>query len=359
MSVRRFVLGITAATAATVATLGGVELAVRLISDPRPEEVLEQRRAFPAFFPLAEAGLFVRDPDPELRYRLAPGFEMILDGRRYAVNSSGFRGDETVSRTHRDGAGIVLLGDSYAFGLGVDQTRTLARQLEDRIDASGRRSTVLNLGVPGYQTGQELALARKLAFDLDPDLVILLYYGNDQVKEAFHWDPAFRVLYGDALPLPYSLKGVLAHSAAYRRVARIHINRLRIRGELSPLGERHWPVTRRRLEQLADLCTDHGVPLVIANLPALWSSAALRDSSWPGHWDYDRVGALAEELGLPWIDLRASLLATRRSPDDDFLARLVVSPVPPIDHHLNEHGVGVVADAVAAGVIDRVWAGTR
>ena len=351
MRLRRTLARLAAATAATIGTLAAVEVAVRLLHDPRPAEVLEQRRAFPAFHPLAEGGLFTRDADDDVRYRLTPGFEMDLDGRRYSVNSLGFRGDEPAAPGNRDMTRIVLLGDSYAFGLGVDQERMLARRLETRLRPALGGVEVLNLGVPGYQTGQELALAERVAFDLDPELVILLYFGNDQVEEAFHYDPVFRVLYGDALPLPYPFKGVLARSAAYRWLARIHIHSLRSRGELSPLGDRHWPVTRRRLVRLARVCAAHEATLVVANLPLLWSSATLTDPAWTGHADYDRVGALAEELGVAWVDLRAVLLATRRGPADDFLSRLVVSPDPPKDHHLNAAGTDLLAVAIADAII--------
>ena len=67
--------------------------------------------------------------------------------------------------------------------------------------------------LPGYHTGQENALLEKAGFDLDPSVVVLLFYGNDQIEEGFQWDPAHHVLYGDALPVPYVLKGVLGRSA--------------------------------------------------------------------------------------------------------------------------------------------------
>ncbi len=345
MDIRRAIHRLLLSLGATLVALAVVEGVVRLVRDPRPMEVSEQRHAFPAFYSLAEDGLFTRDRDGDLRYRLTPGFEAVLHDRRYTINSLGFRGEEPKVWGQPSVRRIVLLGDSYAFGLGVDQDQTLAKQLEKRVRAT-EPIEVLNLGVPGYQTGQELALAERFAFQLRPDLVVLLYFGNDQVEEAFHYDPAYRVLYGDALPIPYSIKGVLGRSAVYRWLALAHIQQLQEQGELSPMDNRDWPVTKDRIEGIARGCSDREVPFVVANLPMLWSSETLADPAWPGHSNYNRVGALATELGVPWVDLRATLLATSRGPNDDFLAPLVVSSEPPRDHHFNEAGYMLLADAI-------------
>jgi len=337
--------------AATLLSLALAEILVRMIRDPRPLELAEQRRVFPTYYPLAEGGLFTRDRDDRLRYRLTPGFEMELRDSLYRINSLGFRGSEPTSWDHSDTRRVVLLGDSYAFGLGVDQSETLAAQLESRVQAACRSVAILNLGVPGYHTGQELALAERLGFDLDPDLMVLLFCANDETTEAFQYDPVTRVLYGDALPVPYWLKGPLSRSAAYRWLARAKVGRMRERGDFQPLGDRHWPVTRSRLETLFQACAARGVPLVLANLPMLLSSEALQRSDWTGHRNYERVADLAESHAIPWVDLRSVLLAEARSSDDPFLERIVISVEPPRDHHLNPAGYALVADAIAETLV--------
>jgi lysophospholipase L1-like esterase len=349
---RRIAVRLLLTAAATAATLVVAEGVVRAVRDPRTLERQEQRAIFPTYYPLAEGGMFTRDSDERLRYRLTPGFDMTLDGDRYRVSSPGFRGSEIRAQTGRPPSRIVVLGDSFAFGLGVDEDETFPAQLETLLAASaGQPVEILNLGVPGYHTGQELAWRERAGLPRAPALVVLLYYGNDEIGEAFQYDPGFGVLYGDALPLPYRLKGVLARSAIYRWIARLQIGRMRARGELSSEDPRHWPVTRRRLEGVFSACSQRGVPLLLANLPLLASSAALRSPDWPGQASFDRVTDLAERAGIPVVDLRASLLARQEGPGDDFLRRLLISPDPPEDHHLTPEGYRIVADAVAEVVI--------
>ena len=340
------------AVAVSALALAAAEWAVRALHDPRPLERREQREIFPFYYQLAEAGLFTRDPEERLRYRLTPGFYMELDGRRYRVNSLGLRGRELPLQRPAGQQRVVVLGDSFAFGLGVDEGETFPAQLERLLAAGGRSVEVVNLGVPGYHTGQELAWLERAGFALDPDLVVLLYYGNDEIGEAFQYDPAFRVLYGDALPVPYALKGLLARSAIYRWLARADIGRLRRRGDLSSLGSRHWPVTEQRLESMFRACAGRGTPLLLANLPLLWSSEALASPGGPGWENSERANRLAERRGVPLVDLRPVLLATRGGPGDDFLRRLLISPDPPQDHHLTAAGYAIIAAPVAERIIE-------
>jgi len=358
VSVRRLLVKVLLAAGVTVIVLAAAEWAVRAIRDPRPLERQEQRAVFPTYYPLAEGGMFTRDSDERLRYRLTPGFDMSLGDDRYRIDSLGLRGGEVRPRFGRSARRVVVLGDSFAFGLGVDEDETFPAQLETFLETdTGRPVEVLNLGVPGYHTGQELEWLIRAGIALEPDLVVLLYYGNDEIGEAFQYDPQFGVLYGDALPVPYRLKGLLARSAIYRWIARAHIGRLRARGELYSEGTRHWPVTRQRLEGIFGVCSEHAVPLLLANLPLLAGSQELRDPAWSGRANYDPVSELAEIAGIPVVDLRASLVSQQTRPGDDFLRRFLISPDPPQDHHLVPEGYRIlgraVADAVAAnGMLD-------
>ena len=98
------------------------------------------------------------------------------------INSLGLRGKE-VSRQKPEGVKRVLVvGDSYVFGLGVDEEHTftthLERLLNDRFpDDAGYE--VVNMGVTGYSTDQEYILFQELGMKLSPDLVILVTCDND------------------------------------------------------------------------------------------------------------------------------------------------------------------------------------
>jgi len=93
----------------------------------------------------------------------------------FRINSSGFRGPElkAASASRRR---VILLGGSTVFGTGLDDdTQTIAAYLESLLD----NSEVVNAGVIGFQSGQELAYYVKDLIDLRPDTVIALNGWND------------------------------------------------------------------------------------------------------------------------------------------------------------------------------------
>jgi lysophospholipase L1-like esterase len=76
---------------------------------------------------------------------------------------------------------IVCLGDSHTFGWGVEQEETYPARLEEMLAKkyTGKAFEVLNHGVPGYNTVQEVASFAEKIDDLDPDMVIINYVNND------------------------------------------------------------------------------------------------------------------------------------------------------------------------------------
>lgn len=100
------------------------------------------------------------------------------------INSLGLRGGE-VSRAKPPGVSRVLVtGDSYVFGVGVDESNLMTSHLERLLNASGgSRWEVLNLGVRGYSTDQEYLLFEELGLRLGPDIVVLVMCDND-----FDWN---------------------------------------------------------------------------------------------------------------------------------------------------------------------------
>lgn len=90
--------------------------------------------------------------DPALGYTLRPGsfrFVSTEFDTLYRVNSAGLRDDEA----SLDGPEVIVLGDSFAMGWGVDQEEAFPQVLERLL---GRR--VLNAAVSSYGTARELRL---------------------------------------------------------------------------------------------------------------------------------------------------------------------------------------------------------
>lgn len=98
-----------------------------------------------------------------------------------SLNSEGFRGPELPSEKPADTFRIVFLGDSWTFGVGVDEEATTARRTERFLREAHPERTieVLNLGVMGYTSLQGLRLLRSRALELAPDLIVIGFAMND------------------------------------------------------------------------------------------------------------------------------------------------------------------------------------
>jgi hypothetical protein len=114
--------------------------------------------------------------DPELVYVPRPDTTAEAPHGLIRHNHLGLRDDEEVSGEGR--RRIVVLGDSLVWGDLLSLEETLPVQLAA---ALGDDSEVLNLGVSGYATWQELGWYRRLGRALKPDVVVVVYCLNDML----------------------------------------------------------------------------------------------------------------------------------------------------------------------------------
>lgn len=113
--------------------------------------------------------------DPELTYILKPGgctFANVEFSTELRVNRAGLRDDDAAL----EAPDVIVLGDSYAMGWGVQQDETLARVLAR---ASGRK--VLNAGVSSYGTAREMRLLDRL--DVSRLKALIVQYHDSDVIE--------------------------------------------------------------------------------------------------------------------------------------------------------------------------------
>jgi lysophospholipase L1-like esterase len=96
----------------------------------------------------------------------------------YRMNSEGFRDREFGPREPAR-LRIVTVGDSFVFGEGVKSGDCFQRVLERMLVKSDHSAEVLNLGVNGYDTRDEIVALGSHLERFDPDIVIWGYVLND------------------------------------------------------------------------------------------------------------------------------------------------------------------------------------
>jgi hypothetical protein len=107
------------------------------------------------------------------------GSEPSMEGpenTRVSVNSKGLRGPELGNDPR-----ILMLGDSYTFGIYVSDEETFSALLEKRLYQEGYKYQVLNAGyTDGHETDQQYVWLKHNIEKLAPKIVMLnVFLGND------------------------------------------------------------------------------------------------------------------------------------------------------------------------------------
>jgi hypothetical protein len=111
--------------------------------------------------------------DNEVGYTLKPGsctFSATEFSNPYRINHLGLRADEGALQRPE----IIVAGDSYAMGWGVNQDETFTAVIAKK---SGRK--VLNTGIASYGTAREMILLRRLDTS-NMKVLIIQYCENDE-----------------------------------------------------------------------------------------------------------------------------------------------------------------------------------
>lgn len=166
--------------------------------------------------------------DPDRGWGLKPGAagDWRGEGESYVqINSDGLRDREHNKAKPKNTFRIAVLGDSFTEAIHVPMERTFWAKMENRLGKcealKGKQVEVINFGVQGYGTAQELITLRKKVWDYNPDVVILaLFIGNDIINnsrelEYDHYRPFFI----------YDRNGKLVEDMSFRNLPPIDRNR--------------------------------------------------------------------------------------------------------------------------------------
>ena len=134
--------------------------------------------------------------DSLLGWAHEPGQEGIFETPQFRtvvrINENGLRDREHSYERQNDIKRILVLGDSFAWGYGVEESERFSQLLEKSLGVE-----VINAGVSGYSTDQELLWYRNEGIKYETDLVILVFAGNDvgdndqQLVNTIYYKPKF------------------------------------------------------------------------------------------------------------------------------------------------------------------------
>ena len=151
-------------------------------------------------------------------FALQPGVEGFYqrEGGSYVrINSDGLRDREHAKAKPADTVRIAVLGDSFSEAMHVPMEQTFWALLEQKLQECnafpGKKVEVINFGVSGYGTAQELLTLRQKVWDYSPDLVVLAFTTYNDI-----YDNSRALSRTEEVPYFVYRNGELIYDASFR-----------------------------------------------------------------------------------------------------------------------------------------------
>ena len=274
-------------------------------------------------------------PDPEIGYRLNPDYK--------GHNSYSIRGPEPEAEAPAGRVRVLFLGDSVTW-----PTDGFVARISDRLGASAE---VLNAGVPGYTTHQEVEFYRSTLAELSPDVVVLVFCMNDLHLFLHRFDGRANMLFTEesrrVLARGDGAWGWLTDRSFLALRVRLALLRFRTTGGEWPWSwamdfvpawqEEPWSRFGKQLRELKDVVGEGGGRLAVVMAPyapQLNPRVVERDREYVLS-PQERMREICARTDVPLLDLYPAFAGAADQ-------RLFVDPV-----HFSQEGHDVAAAALA------------
>lgn len=275
-------------------------------------------------------------PHPTLQYMNRPGYSGIFANREFRthlrINSKGLRDREYPYEKPAGRKRVLVLGDSYAFGWGVEAEETAAKVLEARLPGV----EVLNGACSGWGTRQELEFLREEGLRYAPDVVLVFFCGNDPLDNFARYRFVRGRLANEGAPEGFRAdveRFLGKHSAIWNLVR--EVSRPSVTANARPPAPAdappYWKEEVTCLREMQALCRARGARLVLLCLPDKDPAGAPHQNGWCGD-----LRTLCLNTGIAFMDLAPALVEAHQAAPVFFR----------LDDHWTPHGHQAAARAI-------------
>ena len=324
-----------------------------------------------------------RRPDFSLHHSLIPGAQGVSISREwsvpYSINSMGLRDREYFAERVPGTFRILVLGDSFVEGYGVERDDTFNKVLERELNglSDGAKYEVVNGGIASYSPLLEYLFLVDAGLELKPDMVMLFYdFGDLRDDHEYEMTTFFGA---DGIPekcVPYKRIRAYGQSSIERFLVRHcrfyvyienRVNKALFKKRMGNLSEEQmdveryiayragrendvrklWVTNKKYLSMIHALLKDKGIDLVVVSYPYAigvsgeeWAEGRVLDGFETGvvYGEPDVVRYLDEFCGeehIPFLNLY-----------DDFLKSEEFPLYYAFDGHFTKKGHKLVATAM-------------
>ncbi len=309
--------------------------------------------------------------DPTLVFALRPNQDAYTADKRARINSRGLRGELLPYERSPRRLRLLFLGDSIAFGFGVNENETVAQRVVAHLGENGLTTEAINSSVPSYNTSQEIAYLEQEGLRYRPDWVIIATCWNDinEKSTVRVSQEGWLLSVGDTEPgtlarfteseTSYAIRNLIKRSRLlYGILEGVKVIRgmlqpvdnasLRtdvLEGRDSPQVVNGWNQVAKRVRRLHELSQAGDFRVLIVAFPI---PMAL-EHSYPRSTYPDRLQRIAAEEGIPFLDLSPIFRSAYRGHESLF--------IPYDGDHPNSAGHDLAARETVKFIVSQTPAG--
>lgn len=217
--------------------------------------------------PMQEGRLYEYSAQSKRLKLMKPLADMRIFGARIQTNDQGFRDRQAHIPPKQPGEfRVVVLGDSFTFGPGVEYEHLYTALLGSRLARVHPEVKVINLAVEGYNIIQYEAVLEEVGLSLKPDLVLLAMFPVNDF-EMDDYEHHRRLAAGEEVHLPWYLS-LYVYRAYLHRIPELAEKVLHRAHPAQVAGpDVGWDLNVAALKQIHALTLSSRLPLTVALLP--------------------------------------------------------------------------------------------
>ena len=268
---------------------------------------------------------------------------------RYTINSQGIRAPHDMSKETPEPF-LFIIGDSFTFGVGVNENRTFPRILDTTLARQAINVEVVNLGVAGFGTFHSYERLREYANILKiPQIVIYLFCPNDPIDNIAGKKEVVAGIRIDSHRNHKWPLSIIGHSYHTFRSSAFILDRIydkwfnprkqqksKLQQQSADITDREdFRITTRYLSLMIAWTTQHHIPLLVITTAHSPYSVPLK--------------RFLEERQVPMLEAQ------------DIFARLNAgnNPTHLLEGHWNHYGHQLLAQGIADFLFQQGWLGNE
>lgn len=306
--------------------------------------------------------------DPVLGYVNNPGAIAHVVGPEftvdYQITEQGFRDPAIHTVDAEPGVvRILLVGDSYTVGHGVQYEQSWPALVREYFKRDGKSVEIINAGVAGYSTTQEVLYLEQLLEKYHPQIAVIGFVTHDVAtnRPIDESGAVANIAEGAAVSVGAEKKSSLHSVALLKRIlisndylySRVYVSTSRRKWYEVPPSDwlaDQFEITRSLLARAAELCRQTDTDLVVLSMPQLFQVLVEAKGMNIEGLDVKNTDSVftsfSKEERFTWIPALPDLAAEYAQDGEDLYYRM--------DGHFNSRGNKVFArtayEAISAAV---------